>query len=157
MTCSHQMFSYPIQSILERNGGRLYLQQKAGCHPYHSDPQGFRSQTAQALARDNSFQGRSDRSWSSIMRYLPFLKQPNPMMSFMKYKYCLEWNPSPSFWFSIETPWFRLIQVNYVFSWPSTVDERRRARTQWTTDAVDQLQLGHAGLHLLRVLLAILR
>ena len=48
------------QGILERNGGRLYLQQKAGCHPYHSDPQGFRSQTAQALkASDSAFQWTS--------------------------------------------------------------------------------------------------
>ncbi len=45
-----------LGDLLAKNGGRIYLQQKAGCHPYRTDPHGFRSQLAQSLAKDNSFQ-----------------------------------------------------------------------------------------------------
>ena len=44
-----------LRQLLCEGQGVLNVKQKAGCLPYHEDPKGFRSLTAQVLTKDTSF------------------------------------------------------------------------------------------------------
>ena len=44
-----------LKQLLNEGQGVLNVKQKAGCLPYHEDPKGFRSLTAQVLTKDTSF------------------------------------------------------------------------------------------------------